>query len=139
MNRKSRVLAVILLAVLMLSACGRSEFGTSEITEKKMVITAENARKDDFFMSGSLAVEEGEMITTSAELSKGQIRVEILIEPEEQSIEEVPEMDGEPTIRADLKNGESVSGTVPAGSYMVKATCLEKAKGTVVIEVVPAE
>ena len=139
MNRKSRVLAVILLAVLMLSACGRSEFGTSEVTEKKMVITAENAGKDDFFMSGSLAVEEGEMITASAELSKGQIRVEIFKEPEEQSIEEVPEMDGEPTIKKKKKNGESVSGTVPAGSYMVKATCLEKAKGTVVIEVVPAE
>ena len=32
-----------------------------------------------------------------------------------------------------------ISGTMAAGNYMVKAICLEKATGTVSVDVVPAE
>ena len=45
-----------------------------------MLISAQNAGKDSYFMSGSLTVEEGEKITASADLSKGSIRVEIFLE-----------------------------------------------------------
>jgi len=89
-------------------------------------------------MLGSLEVDEGEQIVITSELTKGSIRVEIIGTPAEQSIDEVPDMNGEPIITADLKNTDGTSSTVPAGSYMLKATCLEKATGTVLIEVVPA-
>ena len=129
---------VLVLVALMLSGCGKSEFGMSENSEKRMTITAEKAGKDSFFMVGSLEVAEGEQIVITSNLEKGKVRVEIIGAPAEQSIDEVPDMDGEPAMAADVSGTDETSDTVPAGSYMLKATCLEKATGTVQIEVLPA-
>ena len=140
MHRK--IFAVILagvLSLLTLTACGTSEFGMTENTEKRMVITAERAAKDDFFLVGSLKVDEGEQITISSDLEKGSVRVEILRWGEEQDADTLPETDGEATLTANLHAADGASGTVEPGNYSLKAVCLEKATGTVTIEVVPAE
>ena len=136
--KKSYILTLtgVLLLALMLTACGQSVFSMSENTEKKMTITAENAARDAFFMVGTLEAADGEQIVITSELSKGSIRVEIVGAPQE-SIEDMPTVDGEAILTADLKAADSVSGTVPAGSYLLKATCLEKASGSVQIEVRP--
>ena len=131
------MIIALVLSMLVLTACGKSEFGLSENTEKKMTITAENADKDSFFMVGSLEVADGEQIAITSNLTKGSIRVEIVGTPEEQSIDQIPDMNAEATLAADLKGTDSVSGTVEAGTYMLKATCLEKATGTVLVEVTP--
>lgn len=136
-NSTLTVIIMMLLTSLMLTACGKSEFGAIGNNEKGMTITAKNAGKDDFFMVGTLEADEGEMIVITGDLTKGQIRVEISAAPEE-GMEELPDMDKEPIIISDMEGKNSQSGTVPAGNYMVKATCLEKATGTVTIEVKPA-
>ena len=131
------MIIALVLSMLVLTACGKSEFGLSENTEKKMTITAENADKDALFMVGSLEVADGEQIAITSNLTKGSVRVEIIGTPEEQSIDQIPDMNAEATLTADLKSTDSVSGTVAAGTYMLKATCLEKATGTVLVEVTP--
>ena len=131
------MIIALVLSMLVLTACGKSEFGLSENTEKKMTITAENADKDALFMVGSLEVADGEQIAITSNLTKGSVRVEIVGTPEEQSIDQIPDMNAEATLTADLKSTDSVSGTVEAGTYMLKATCLEKATGTVLVEVSP--
>ena len=131
------MIIALVLSMLVLTACGKSEFGLSENTEKKMTITAENADKDAYFMVGSLEVADGEQIAITSNLTKGSVRVEIIGTPEEQSIDQIPDMNAEATLTADLKSTDSVSGTVEAGTYMLKATCLEKATGTVLVEVTP--
>ena len=131
------MIIALVLSMLVLTACGKSEFGLSENTEKKMTITAENADKDALFMVGSLEVADGEQIAITSNLTKGSVRVEIIGTPEEQSIDQIPDMNAEATLTADLKGTDSVSGTVEAGTYMLKATCLEKATGTVLVEVTP--
>ena len=131
------MIIALVLSMLVLTACGKSEFGLSENTEKKMTITAENADKDALFMVGSLEVADGEQIAITSNLTKGSVRVEIIGTPEEQSIDQIPDMNAEATLTADLKSTDSVSGTVEAGTYMLKATCLEKATGTVLVEVSP--
>ncbi len=136
--KKARVITAILLLALMLTACGKSAFGMTENTEKKMTLTAENAEKGAFFLTGSLEVGEGERIVITSDLSKGSIRVEILASPESQSIDQLPETDGEAVITANLVRTDSASGSVAAGTYLLKATCLEKATGTVTVEVKPA-
>ena len=128
----------LLLAALLLTACGKTEFGMAENTAKRMTIAADNADKKDFFMVGSLEVEDGEQIVVTSNLKKGSIRVELVGTPAEQSIDQLPEMNGEATLTAELTGTDGVSGTVPAGSYLLRATCLEKASGTVEIEVQPA-
>ena len=130
------IFALVVLT-MVLTACGKSEFGLTENTETKMTITAERADKDAFFMVGSLEVSDGEQIVITSNLEKGSIRVEIVGVAEEQNIDQLPEMDGEAIMTANLHSTDGSSGTVPAGSYMLRATCLEKATGTVQIEVLP--
>ena len=130
---------IAVLAVLTLTACGKSEFTVTENYEKYMRITAKKANKDDYFMVGSLEVDEGEQIKITSDLTKGSIRVELVKAPEDQSIEEYPDMDNEATITANLHATDGAAGTVSAGTYLLRATCLEKATGTVYIEVTPAE
>lgn len=140
MHRK--IFAAILagvLSLLTLTACGTSEFGMTENTEKRMVITAERAAKDDFFLVGSLTVDEGEQITISSDLEKGSVRVEIFRWGEEQDADTLPETGGEATLTANLHAADGASGTLEPGNYSLKAVCLEKATGTVTVEVVPAE
>ena len=137
MKKGNRIALVMTLSflVMALTACGRSAFGVTENTGKHMTITAERADKDAFFMLGTLEVDEGEQLAINANLTKGAIRVEIIAVDAEQSIDKLPNMDSEPALMANLKATESTSGTLPAGAYLLRATCLEKATGTVQIEV----
>lgn len=141
LSSSGRIVIAILILVLTLTACGKSEFGVTENTGKRMVITAVNADKDSFFIVGSLDVADGEEITAAADLTKGTIRLEIFRWSDEQNVDKLPSVDtdAETIITADLSSTESVSGTVQAGHYSLKATCLEKATGTVQIEVAPAD
>ena len=108
MKRKHILIAITALALsmLVLTACGKSEFGMSENTGKRMVVTAENASKDSFFMVGSLEVDEGEQIAITSNLEKGSVRVEIIGVPAEQSIDELPDLNGEPIITANLHSND---------------------------------
>ena len=136
--KKIYALILLVMLALMLTACGKSEFGLSENTSKQMMITAENASRDAFFMVGSLEVEDGEQVVISSSLKKGRVRVEIVKMPEEQSIDKLPDLNAEPIITADVSSTDEISDAVSAGTYLLKATCLEKATGTVQVAVKPA-
>ncbi len=139
MKTKSIVFVVLLALILTLTACGKSEFGVTENSWKHMTITAQNADKGAFFMVGSLDVADGEQIVITANLTKGSVRVEIVRSPDSQDPNEIPEMDGAAIISANLVRTDSASGTVPAGIYLLRANCLEKATGTIQIDVIPTE
>lgn len=132
------VVAVLALSMMVLSSCESSEFGIVASSDKSMVVNAENADEDCTSMVGILSVEDGEQIEIKADLSEGSIRVEIFEGDIELSDEELPDFDGKAVITADLKTTESSTGTVPAGVYTLKATSLEKATGTVTVDVTPA-
>ena len=132
------VAVVLVLSTLMLTACGKQEFGATENTGRRMTITAEKADVGAFIMTGVLEVGDGEKIAITSDLTKGSVRVEIYDAPEEKSPDEMPVVDGEAIITANVAATDAVSGTVPAGDYLVKAICLEKATGIVQVEVKPA-
>ena len=137
--KRFSILAALLVFLLpaLLTACGKSEFGAIDNTGKRIVINAEKADKDAFFMTGTLEAKDGEQIELSADLSKGSVRLEVYEAPQSGNADELV-LDGEAILTANLKLTDKLVGTVPAGSYMVKAICLEKATGTVVAEVKPA-
>lgn len=136
-TRKLLALALALtLSVLLLSACGGTIFALSENSEKRMTILAKNADKYSYFVVGSLSVEKGEKIVLSSGLKKGSIRVEIIGTPAEQSIDQLPEI-GEARLSADLSDEKKTSGTVPPGTYLLRAICLHEASGSIRIEVLP--
>ncbi len=137
MKRTLSLIIAILLSMSMLTACGKSEFSAINDSDKHMTITAQNAARDDFFGIGTLKVEEGEEIHIAADLSKGSVRVEIVPVPEDQSIEEVVDIHAEAVLTANLSSTDEANGTLEPGSYMLRAACLEKADGTIEIEILP--
>ena len=131
-------LAAFLFAAVLVSGCTTSQFQASTINNKKMTITAVNSSKDSSFSVDALEVEEGEKITITADLKKGSVQVRIVAETEPQSIDTLPDISGDAIITANLTRNDSQSATLPAGTYAVEATCLEKADGKITIEVQPA-
>ena len=131
------LILALVLASVTLTACGRSEFTVIVDNEKRMLVSARNAEKDKSFEIGTLEVADGEQVAISADLSRGSLRVEILKAPEE-TRQTTADAAGEVILSADLHTTEGAAGTMPAGSYILRATCLEKASGTVLVEVKPA-
>ena len=131
------LIMILILSSMFLTACAKSEFGIIDNTEKRMLINAKNAAKDDFFMVGTLEVDDNEQITITSNLARGSVRVEIIGMPEDQSIDNLPEPDGEPVLTANVKATDSAAAEMSPGSYVMRAICLEKATGTVEIEVLP--
>ena len=125
---------MIVLVMLTLTACGKSEFGVSENTGKQMIITARNAQKDAFFMVGSLELAAGEQVVIASALKKGSVRVELVAASEEQSIDKLPDMNGIALFSAVVSGTESAAQVLPAGRYLLRASCLEKATGSIQIE-----
>jgi hypothetical protein len=121
----------MILAMMMLTACSGT-FSIDCSDAKNVHVEADKAAANDWAMSGSLDVEEGETVTMSADLEKGEIKIELFGTAGEQSIDEIPEEpDGEPVMTFMANDTDSMSGTVNAGSYMIKATVTQKATGTV--------
>lgn len=141
MKKLAVTLCILFLAVsaVMITACGKSEFGLTENTDKRMVVNAVNASKDASILVGSLEAEEGEQITITSDMEKGSVSIELFETTAEQSMDELPDIEGEPTITAQCDGSSTQSGDVSAGLYMLRATCTEKASGTITIEVTPTE
>lgn len=141
MRRLSVTLCILLLAVsaAMFTACEKSEFGVIDNTGKRMVIDAVNASEGASISAGSLEAEEGEQITVTSDMEKGSVSVELFAIPEGQNKDELPEPEGEPVITSVCDGSSTQTGTVSAGSFMLRAACTEKATGTITIEVTPAE
>ena len=140
MKKRSIYLAAIVLALLTLTACVKYEFsGAVDPAGKMFTITAAKAKKGDFLMSGSLEVEDGEQVVFTPSLKKGTIEIELIREPEDQSIDVLPNYDDAESYKYEFSSADSASDLVPAGSYMVKATCVNRATGTLQIDVKPAD
>ena len=134
------LVAVVAMSMMVLCSCGGSSLGITGNSEKSMTIEAKNAAQGDFVLTGSLEVTEGEQVVIASSLEKGELKIELYATPAEQSAEEMPDVEGsEPVVMSNASGTETVSATVPEGSYMVKVTSVEKATGTVQIDVTPAE
>ena len=132
------LIAVVNAAMTGLTACSSSSSAlvADSSSDKACIIQADNADKDAAVTTGSLVVEEGETIHVSWNLEKGTIRLEFFAVPEEQSIDEVPDYSNQqPDIFFDLSGTDSQGAGFNPGTYMVNITVIEKATGTVEINV----
>ena len=127
-KRVSILMAALLAAgMLTATACGmfKNEFKCVENTEKRMTFEAVNASKGGMIMIGTLEVD----------LKKGMLKLEFIQEDEEQSIDNLPDLDKDALITAEVSGTGTQAYGIPAGSYMVRVTVTEKAKGTVTAEI----
>ena len=129
------LIAVLSMTMLLMTSCG-SEFSGTDNDEKHLTINAKNAGVGDYFVTGTLEVDDDESIEIAPSLDKGEVTIEFISAEGMDDPEEVPELDGE-----NAKYTAYVSGTdtqtvsFGGGDYMVKATVTDKATGTIQITV----
>ena len=140
MKKIISIIAIAALAVSLfaMTSCSKHEFSGQTDGDKNMTINAVNADKGDFFVTGTLVVDEGEEVAIDTQLEKGEITVEFIAAEGEGSIDELPELDGDATYTAYLSGTNSQTVSIGAGSFMIKPTVTDKATGTVSITVQPA-
>ncbi len=141
MKKIISIIAIAALAVSMfaMTSCSKHEFSGQTAGDKNMTINAVNADKGDYFVTGTLVVDEGEEVAIDTQLEKGEITVEFIAAEGEGSIDELPELDGDATYTAYLSGTNSQTVSFGAGSFMIKPTVTDKATGTVSITVQPAK
>ena len=141
MKKIISIIAIAALAVSMfaMTSCSKHEFSGQTDGDKNMTINAVNADKGDYFVTGTLVVDEGEEVAIDTQLEKGEITVEFIAAEDEGSIDELPELDGDATYTAYLSGTNSQTVSIGAGSLMIKPTVTDKATGTVSITVQPAK
>ena len=141
MKKIISIIAIAALAVSMfaMTSCSKHEFSGQTDGDKNMTINAVNADKGDYFVTGTLVVDEGEEVAIDTQLEKGEITVEFIAAEGEGSIDELPELDGDATYTAYLSGTNSQTVSIGAGSFMIKPTVTDKATGTVSITVHPAK
>lgn len=133
------MVSALLAASLALTGCSRSEFSGETLDEKSMAITAKNADKDDFFMTGQLEVGQGEEFAIDASLEQGAITLYLIPADTEAGIDEMPDTDQEAAVTTEVTGTSSQFFAADPGAYMVKAEVTEKATGTIEIRVQAAE
>ena len=140
MKRFISIVALVMMMVSMIAmtSCGKSEFGGESVDDKHMTINAVKADTGDFFVTGSLEVEEGEQIAIDTKLESGEITVEFISAEGMDNPDEVPDLEGEATYTAYLSGTNQQAVSFGAGSFMIKPTVTEKATGTIDITVEPA-
>ena len=112
-------IAAAAFAVLMLAACGKSEF-RMDTTPVFAEVTAKNAAADAT-ASGAMTVEEGECVVVSSNIRKGE--VSIMFKDHTGNIE-----------LNEAYNGSGFSSyTITPGEYDVTAAVTQKATGTITV------
>ena len=131
--KKILVCICILTLILSLSACGKYQFAVTENTGRDIMIKAENAKVDDFMEFGTLEVYKGEEAVVASDLSEGQIDVELIKIPEDQSIDKLPDTDIKPTFVAHARNQDELSyyDEDEKSNYYIKVKVIEKASGII--------
>ncbi len=139
MTKKTIIFFVLVILTVILSACSKSEFRCTDNTEKSMTVTAKNAKTDDFFMTGTLEVTDNEKLIIDSSLEKGNICLEFVSPSGMNDIEKIPDVDTDPQLTVEVSETETQEYEIGPGSYLLKATVVEKATGTIAIDVQSSE
>ena len=133
------IAAMLVMSMIAMTACSGGSLTADASDEKTMIITADKATEEHQVTVGTLKIDEGEQVTASADLEEGELKIELFEQAADQSIDELPELDGEAIVTAILKDNESMTATLPAGDYTARITPNKKTTGTALIIAEPAE
>ncbi len=129
------------LSALFMSSCGQARvpLACTDSAPKSMFFEADNAAKGGMVMTGSLDVAEGELLEVIPALTRGMLKLEFIVSTGMDDIGHLPEINKEAILAAEISGTEPQTYEIPAGSYLVRVTVTEKAKGTVEVKAKPEE
>lgn len=150
MRKKTIMIVIAALAMIFVfTGCNRGTVLSLNIAEdgKSLDATFEKAKKGDYAMTGTLIVEDGDVIMIDSALEgDGKATFSLIsaagdVESDEDaSAEDLAGIsDADPTVEVSVSGADSVECTVPSGDYYVKVTADKKATGTVKLVVEGAE
>ena len=146
MKRMIKGIAAAVLTMSMLTGCSSRPNLVLQMEPDGKKCTAEfrKSSKDDFALSGTLVVEEGEGVSYEAALEKGSVLLEVIPADESLTKTASPEQleafanTEENAFAKELKGTEGgVIETLVPGDYYVRVTAVQKADGTIKLEVLP--
>lgn len=127
-------IAVMAMSMLVLTSCGPT-LSLSVDDEKTATIDCRRADAGDFAMSGSLVIEDGEQVSISPDLKSGAVTIEFISAEGMDNVDEVPDVNVDAAYTAYISGTSAQAVNFGSGTFMLKVTATEKAKGTVDIKV----
>lgn len=127
------------ILALALTACGGGGMMGLEVEDESSAqLTAEKADDGDFVLSGTLVVEEGNLISIESALEEGEITLGFIENAEEQDISmDMDEILSEEAVwEGSVVVGESFTIELQPGTYSIRVVAVGKVTGTVDINVV---
>lgn len=129
----------LVILMLCLAGCRRSNFAVMVRDDYTVEVIAENAKKDMFGGAAGFDVQEGQKLYVEPSLSKGEINIKInsFNLGADASVEELKDAASGNNAELDI----NISGTEPSeydlepGDYSVYASVLSKADGRILFSV----
>ena len=138
MNKRIILVITLVITIFAFSACSNKTTLTGDMDEngKSINITVDNASKGDYFVAGTLIVEEGEQLLFDTGLNKGDMYIEFfktesIEDPDEISINKL----GNAIYTKAISVPEYTPINIDPGYYIIKPTVTEKANGSIKITV----
>jgi hypothetical protein len=130
MKKTTSVYMAAVMAALVLTGCGKHEFGLSMTDGKHGEITALNATEGDTVSAGSLEVGENDFITVEAEFTDGKVKLALTPEGSENA---------EPIVETEISGTQNVTLNADTGNYTVTVTAVGNLSGKAEITVEESE
>ena len=128
-----KLLVFLLLAVLLLSACGQKPvYGVSSNEDNSISVTAENGPKGSGGL-GYLTVGEGETVVVACAMNEGA-KLQLRFFAGLLGSEDFPD---EPSLELEVSGGDTARATLEPGEYTVAILAQSKLSGTALISVEP--
>lgn len=139
MKKKLRALVLIVCVALIFAGCSKNEFTMDSSEENVVRIKAKNAGKDDWVVSGSLEVKEGQKVTLEYDLEKGALNIILIpgggIDEDTAITEIVEDLSDENGYSTVIRGTDTGWLELPPDIYYVKVIAEERATGSAVLRV----
>ena len=136
------IIACIVSLVMGFTGCSESTFAVVINDDLNVEITAENADEEMVGTVSTFTVSEGDGVLIEPNFEEGTVLVEFypFDASEDMDADEEELMPtGKPEFEVEVTGTDPIECQFAAGDYMVNAEVLEKASGTAVISLIPAE
>ena len=136
------IIACIVSLVMGFTGCSESTFAVVINDDLNVEITAENADEEMVGTVSTFTVSEGDGVLIEPNFEEGTVLVEFypFDASEDMDADEEELMPtGKPEFEVEVTGTDPIECEFAAGDYMVNAEVLEKASGTAVISLIPAE
>lgn len=135
MKRFRIAICILLLASLLLSACGGAVFSATS-TGQKSTVKANDAKDGDFIELEYTSVGKNRMAVIETSLDKGQLLIEFVEVTVFAHVDEPADViQGDVAVSVTVEGDDSEQVDLPKGDYVIRITAVGNTNGEVKIDI----